>query len=165
MFTWISDFFYAFGKLFPRIFIVKKTHRGLKFVWGSDVREIEPGIHWYWPLITKYKLLPINEQVLLLNTQTLITADNVEVSLSAFLIYKIIDIKAAILNAYDIYQIMDDRIQGIILEEVRENNFEDLINIVLTEKAGEELAIYGVEVVRCRLANLSKSRTFRLIQE
>lgn len=165
MFTWISDFFYAFGKLFPRIFIVKKTHRGLKFVYGSRIKEIGPGVHWYWPLVTRYKLLPINEQVVILSTQTLITADNVEVSLSAFAIIQIIDIKSAILNAYDIYQLMDDRIQGVILEEVRENNFEDLINLKLTEKANEELKDYGIKVLRCRMANLSKSKTFRLIQQ
>ena len=75
---WLQSIFDTILKLFPRLLIVGATHGGVKFVRGSKVVELKPGLHLYWPIVTEIETYCVVRQVIDLPTYTLTTKDYVK---------------------------------------------------------------------------------------
>ena len=56
-FGWIGEIFQTLLRLLPWLVIVPATHAGVAFVHGHRVKKWEPGLHWYWPVVTTYRLM------------------------------------------------------------------------------------------------------------
>ena len=61
-FGWIGEIFQTLLRLLPWLVIVPATHGGVAFVHGNRVKEWKPGLHWYWPVVTSYKLMAVVRQ-------------------------------------------------------------------------------------------------------
>src|SRR4051812_4540810 len=106
---WIGQFFETLALFIPRRVIVRATHRGIKWKWGSTVLELAPGIHWYWPFVSEVENHPIARQTISLPTQTLFTKDHKQVAIGAIVTYRISDIVLAVGEKnYDFYETMRD---------------------------------------------------------
>ena len=44
-------------RFFPWLVIVPATSAGVAFVRGRRIKAWQPGLHWYWPLVTTYKIM------------------------------------------------------------------------------------------------------------
>ena len=58
-FGWLNSLLTTFGKLFPRLVLVRATHRGVLFRWSGAFIVLEPGLRWYWPVTTDIRLVLI----------------------------------------------------------------------------------------------------------
>ena len=60
--AWVGQIFEWVGRFIPRWVIIPPTRGGIKFVHGSKVVPLGPGIHWYWPAVTEYHEYPVARQ-------------------------------------------------------------------------------------------------------
>lgn len=171
-FAWIGQLMEWLGKLIPRLRIVRQTHAGVKFVCGKSVVELQPGIHFYWPITTEVEVIPVARQTHNLVTQVLMTKDGKSVVVGAVVIYKISNIVDALSNNWDIADTIGDVTQMAVVKIVNGWTLDDL-RTELNGKVENELSIevrkrlkhFGVEVDRCGISDFSVCRVHRLITD
>lgn len=167
--SWIGDLVGWFANWIPRMEICRATHRGVKFVRGKHVKEINPGLYMYWPMTTECVTIPVVRQSVNLSPQTLTTKDGHSVMVSPVLIYEIDDIRKALADSYDV----DDTITEIgglaIVDAVTSRTFEEIREDIttdvkrdITEKSRRLLTQFGVKVRVGLLSDFAKCRVIRI---
>lgn len=165
---WIGEIARFVGSLFPRLLIVQASHRGVKYVWGREVVELEPGPHVYWPLVTPVELCAVVRQTIDLPAQLLETADGQVVVASGAIEYEIEDAVAFLAqaeNGYDSIRLVAtgavrDMVTDCTLEELRADR--GMADRLLTGHAQDDLEPYGVRVLRARLSDFARVRPIHL---
>jgi regulator of protease activity HflC (stomatin/prohibitin superfamily) len=171
-FAWVGQIMEWFGKLIPRLLILRSTHAGVKFVCGWRVVELKPGLHLYWPLTTEVQVMPVARQTHNLVTQTLTTKDGRSVIIGAVVIYEINNIVDALSNNWDVSDTISDVTQMAVVNVVHNWNLDDL-RADLTGKVENDLSIetrkqlkpFGVKVLRCGISDFSPCRVYRVITD
>jgi len=169
-FAWIGQIMEWLGKLIPRLLIVRRTHAGVKFVGGSRVVELKPGLHFYWPITTEVEVLPVARQTHNLVTQVLMTKDSKSVVIGAVVIYEINSVVDALSNNWDISDTISDVTQMAVVAIVNNWTFDEL-RAELAGKVENELSIetrkqlkpFGIKVLRCGVSDFSQCRVLKLI--
>ena len=171
-FAWIGQIMEWLGKLIPRLLIVRRTHAGVKFVGGSKIVELKPGLHFYWPITTEVEVMPVARQTHNLVTQTLMTKDKQSIVIGAVVIYEINNIVDALSNNWDVSDTISDVTQMAVVNVVNTWNFEELADQLgakveneLTIETRKRLKPYGVAVHRCGVSDFSKCRVHRVITD
>jgi regulator of protease activity HflC (stomatin/prohibitin superfamily) len=95
-FSWLSDIFNGLLKFIPRPVIVRATHGGVKWYLGKYVKEMKPGWHWVWPLVTDYEVIVTARQTNHQPGQALTTKDKKQIVVSILVVFSIKDIIRAI---------------------------------------------------------------------
>ena len=83
MFEWLSEITSWLVQIVPRMTIIRVTHRGVKFLRGGKLKLVEPGLCWYWPLVTELDIIPVVRQPITTPTQRLVTRDGKRVIAAA----------------------------------------------------------------------------------
>jgi regulator of protease activity HflC (stomatin/prohibitin superfamily) len=169
---WIGQLADFFGTFFPRWVIVPTTHGAIKWVRGSKVVALGPGIHWYWPVTTQFAQHPIVRQATDLRSQTLITKDNQVLAVGAIVVYEISDVEKLVAHTYDPDQTIRDIAMGVIhdvlcgktWEEIRSEQRGGSLDREFRREIKKQLDDYGVRMLRVTLSDLSPARVYRLIQ-
>jgi regulator of protease activity HflC (stomatin/prohibitin superfamily) len=170
-FSWLADIVQAFGKLVPRLCIIRATHQGVKWRRGKDVRAMLPGLHWWWPLTTEVDTIVTARQTLNLPTQVLMTADRQQIVVGTLVVYRIKDVVEAIgKRNWDVECTVSDITQAAIVEVISRATLDDLLSDIsagvekkLTSTCRRRLRRYGVEVNRCAVTDFSTCRVYKLI--
>lgn len=166
---WLGDIIRAIGRIIPRMLVVQRTHGGVAFVRGKHVREIKPGLFWWWPLWTKCILYPVVRQSLNLPSQSLTTQDSLSVTISGVVIYRVMDVVAALTRQWDLNETIRDLSMVAIREVVGSRPFDSInqkrreIDWELKEKLQDSLAAYGVEVLQIALTDFAKAKVISLV--
>jgi regulator of protease activity HflC (stomatin/prohibitin superfamily) len=148
--------------------IVPATSAGVAFVHGRRVKEWKPGLHWYWPLVTTYKLIMTVRQTQRIQSKAIMTKDLKTVTVGALVTYYIDDVVAALAKVADLPSDIMERSQGAILALVSENALEEIqrdrvaFNLALTERVGEALNGYGVQVLQAQLSEFAPCRAIAI---
>jgi regulator of protease activity HflC (stomatin/prohibitin superfamily) len=167
-FGWLGEIFQTILKLLPWLVIVPATHGGVAFVRGHRVKEWKPGLHWYWPVVTTYKLMAIVRQTQMIQSKVVMTKDLRTVTVGALVTYFVDDIVAAISKIADLPSDIMERSQGAILAQVSESTLEEIqadrmgFNYKLTERVGSALNGYGVRILQTQLTEFAPCRAFSL---
>jgi regulator of protease activity HflC (stomatin/prohibitin superfamily) len=168
---WISSIIEWIGQFVPRWVILNTTHAGVKFIRGSRVVKLGPGIHWYWPATTNLHTYPVARQTTNLRAQTLVTSDDRTIIVSGLIVYRVDDVVALIARNYD----ADDTIEEIALSAVNavcsSMSWEDLkkayqtraLDRELRKRTRHALETYGVHVMKATLTDLAPCRVIRLV--
>ena len=161
---WIGEVARFVGSLFPRLLIVQRSHRAVKYVRGAHVRELLPGLHVYWPLVTVVETCAVVRQVLNLPTQLLETADLVPVAAGGIVEYEVDDAVLFLAECENGYEAISAVATAAIRRVVTEREYENLggLDLALTRAARRDLRSYGVRVLRARLSDLAKVRPVHL---
>jgi regulator of protease activity HflC (stomatin/prohibitin superfamily) len=161
-FGWIADIIHWFASLIPRRCLVRKNYGGVKYVRGSKVKEMKPGIHWYWPFVTEIELFPTARQTQTLSAQALMTRDHQKTTVRGIVIYDIDNVQTALADNYDINDTIGDIAMSSIVESVTKRELDDLLLHVsngvsdeITAACREELSEYGVRVYRTKIVDCS----------
>ena len=125
-FGWIGEIFQTLLKLLPWLVIVPATHGGVAFVRGHRVKEWKPGLHWYWPLVTTYKLMATVRQTQMIQSKIVMTKDLQTVIVGALVTYYVDDVVSAIAKIADLPSDIMERSQGAILAEVSESTLKEI---------------------------------------
>ncbi len=160
-FGWLGEIFQALLRIIPWLVIVPATHRGVAFVRGFKVKEWPPGLHWYWPVVTTYKLMVVVRQTQRIQSKVIMTKDLKTVTCGSLVTYHINDIVAAAVNIADLASDVIERSQAAILAAVSKHTIESIqadrvgFNMELTERVSEVLNGYGVEVHQAQLTEFA----------
>lgn len=57
-FAWLNEVMAAFGQVFPRLRIVRKTYVAVVFRHNGTVKIKKPGLLMYWPVVHEIRLIP-----------------------------------------------------------------------------------------------------------
>lgn len=160
---WLSEFISTFVSFFPHLLKVRATHGAVKFVHGKKVVELKPGLHWYWPLVTEVLEIPTARTTYNFDTQVILTRDAKPLAVSAVLVYRVVDVVAALSQSYDVDDTVGDVgnssitrvLSGKTLDEVLESQREGNLQDELTEMCSEELSEFGIEVEAAALTDFS----------
>lgn len=60
--TWLNDLAQWLGRWVPRLVLIEPTHRGVKFTWRGEAREVGCGLVLYWPMASKLVQVPVTTQ-------------------------------------------------------------------------------------------------------
>lgn len=169
--AWVSQIADWIGKFIPRWIIVDPTRQGIKFVRGKRVVVCQPGIHWYWPLVTEWQDWPVVRQADDLQSQTIVTVDDKTIAVSGLLVYKVTDLATLVTSAYSPMQLVQDIALTAVHDVCCSMTWEDLkaeqrkgtLDTKLRNAAKAQLKEYGVDVVKCMLIDLAPARVFKLI--
>jgi regulator of protease activity HflC (stomatin/prohibitin superfamily) len=167
-FGWIGEIFRTLLKIIPWLVIVPATHGGVAFVRGYRVKEWKPGLHWYWPVVTTHKLMTTVRQTQMIQSKVVMTKDLKTVIVGALVTYVVDDVVAAISKIADLPSDVIERSQGAILGEVSESTLEEIqsdrisFNQTLTERVGEALNGYGVQILQAKLTEFAPCRAFSI---
>ena len=167
-FGWIGEIFQTLLKFFPWLVVVPATHAGVAFVRGHRVKEWPPGLHWYWPLVTTYKLMTIVRQTQRIQSKVVMTKDLKTVTVGALVTYYVDDVVSAVAKIADLPSDIMERSQGAILAEVSERTLDEIqrdriaFNLSLTARVGEALNGYGVQILQAQLSEFAPCRAIAI---
>lgn len=163
-FGWIGEIFQTLLKLLPWLVIVPATHEGVAFVLGKHVRKWGPGLHWYWPVATQYKIIAVVRQTQLIQSKVVMTQDHKTVIVGALVTYYIDDVVTALAKVADLASDVMERSQGAIFETISKYSLEEIqadrssFKDVLTQRSGEALNGYGVQILQVQLTEFAPTR-------
>jgi regulator of protease activity HflC (stomatin/prohibitin superfamily) len=165
---WIGEIFQTLLRLIPWLVIVPATHGAVAFVRGHRVKEWKPGLHWYWPVATSYKLMVVVRQTQLIQTRIVMTKDQKTVMVGALVTYFVDDVVAAIAQIADLASDVMERSQGAIFATVGAHTLDEIhadrgeFNQMLTDRVSKSLNGYGVQVLQAQLTEFAPCRAFAL---
>ena len=168
-FAWLSDIFGAIIRFFPRLVIVRKTHGGVAFKRGKHIKEIEPGLIFYWPMITELETYPVVRQSLNLPSQTLTTTDGTPITVSCVIIYRIRSIVTALTVQWDLNETIRDLSLAAVKGYVSSHSFDELLGQhgeaegALTAELRAALRGYGVEILKAAMTDFARTRVVSLV--
>jgi len=170
-FDWINDLIQALFSFIPRPLIIRATHGGVKWRWGSHVIELKPGVTIWWPLTTEVCTLVTARQTYNSPTQALMTKDKREVVAGGVIVYSIKDVLQAIgKRNWDVDTTVNDMTQAAIVEVVTKHTLDDLlanlcgdIATSLTRTCRKELRQFGVYVHRAAVTDFSTCRAYNMM--
>ena len=159
-FGWIGEIFETLLKLLPWLVIVPVTHCGVAFVRGYRVKEWKPGLHWYWPVTTVYKLMVTVRQTQRIQSKILMTKALRTVTVGALVTYVVDDVVAAV--AHIAPSDIMERSQGAILAAVSSRTDRCAFNTDLTHTVGCALNGYGVKVLQAQMTEFAPCRAIAI---
>ena len=68
-FAWLNDLMRWIARWVPRIVLIPATHRGVLFGRAGRVLELEPGLCWYWPIVSELHKICTVERTMLNSAQ------------------------------------------------------------------------------------------------
>lgn len=170
MFSSISDFLESVGQIIPRVKNIKPYQKAIKFIWGSKVKILGPGVTIVWPVSTEITILPVNRQTISLGYQTLTTKDGKSIVVSAALQHHINDIEKYVLENSEPEETIIEAASSIFRNFIASNTLEEILrnissgetNKTMSDKAREELLEFGINVEFFRLTDVSPTRVITL---
>jgi regulator of protease activity HflC (stomatin/prohibitin superfamily) len=170
--AWIGQLAEWIGRFFPRFVILTTVEGGVKFVHGSRVVALGPGLHCYWPLVTVLETFPTARQTDNLPTQTLTTKDDKVVAVGGMVIYEVNDVEKLLAYTHDgIKTIQDctlttihDVCCNMTWDELKAERRRGTLNTKLKNASQKELSPYGVRVIKCMLTDLAPTRVYKILQ-
>jgi regulator of protease activity HflC (stomatin/prohibitin superfamily) len=170
--AWIGQIAEWVGKFFPRWIVMPVTMGGVKYVGGSRVVAMGPGVHFYWPARTIIDTYPTASQTDNLPSQTMETENGVSFTVGGMVTYSVDDVVMLLTRSFS----GQKRIQASTLaaihtvccrmtwDELKSEQRRGTLDTKLKNAAQRELAAYGVKIEDCQLTDLARTRVYRLIQ-
>lgn len=142
---------------------VNTGETGLLFRYGRAVRVAEPGFHYLIPFLWTMRVLPTRSRALDLPAQTVTTFEGLVYEVDASLVYRVVDVKKALIEIADLKQGMLQMLGLAIQEILRARQHGDLrrsdaLDQELVARMGERLAPWGVIVERAGFTSIRPSR-------
>jgi len=167
-FAWLGKLVEFFGSFFPRLLIVKSSHRSVKYVHGKARVLLMPGVHCYWPIVTEVEHCCVVRQVLDLKSQILETKDGHTVVAAGLVVYEIHDAETFLADNENGFDSIADIACAAIRKVVVRSTMEQLragssvLDMRLTRETQKLLDAFGVNVEYARLTDFAKVRALHL---
>lgn len=171
-FAWVNQLAEWLGAFFPRLVILDTTESAVKFVRGRHVKVLGPGVHCYWPLLTKLKEYPTARQPEQLREQTFVTTDDKTIAVGGIIVYEVTDISRLVAYTWQGDKAVKDIALSAVHDvccklswsELKDEQRRGTLDTKLKNQAQKDLESYGVKVLKVMLTDLAPTRVFRLVQ-
>lgn len=166
----LIDAILSSARLFRVCVVLREYERGVVLRWGRFHREIGPGFRWMWPFNVEECLYStVVLETMDLGPQSLTTADEVAVVVRPVVTFTIDDVRKFLLEVDGAKNVIEDATCGILArlvigatwERVRSDEFQAEV----LRKVRAAARRWGVEVSAVQFADLTRSRSLRLIQQ
>ena len=144
----------------PRFTIVQPDEKGVRVTCGGWVENLDPGLHWYWPMLTTMDTVNVSPQFIDLPNQYVTTDDGDTVAISGVVGYHIIDPKEALYNVQDYDVSLPNLAMGIIASKVGSDSLTDDVLAELNNRAEP----WGIEIDSVIITDYAECWCVRLIQ-
>ncbi len=168
-FAWIQQLWTFITSLIPHLALMQKNYGGVKFKRGGKVKEIKPGLYWWWPIITNVEEIPTKQQTIRLESQSLTTKDDISVTTSLIVVYNITDVVTAIVDV-DVEDVIGDTALFSAVEVVTPKTFEECktelaskIPKLLKQKCHRDLSKIGVSVKKAFLCDFAETTVYSVM--
>ena len=175
-FEWVNELLHWLIAWLPTFDLCEITHRGIKvsariFKGGVRVKEIGPGLYWYWPRMTKVYTCSVVPEPYDLPTQSVDSADGEAIMFSVSLVCKVRNVRKWLTEVEDGESIIKEigagaatdciarRERDTILEDFPEGGLEKELYKATQAALSRR---YGVEVVEARLTDCCKHTCHRV---
>lgn len=141
------------------IIVIPQAHVGYQEMLGYSRTQLNPGIHLNLPILHSTRVFPTYEIGAELTNMDAYTKDNVPVTCSGTLFYKLFDVEKAAYEVVDVessvMSIGKSCARSVIgkLDYDKITQERNLINQELVETVGKSIAMWGVECTRFELQN------------
>lgn len=168
MFDRIFDFITAVWEWFIPFIIIDIYEMGVVLRFGKPVRVIKPGLRWLIPLgIEKCKFETVVRQTSYLDPQSLTSEDGKSVTISAILVYEIIDIQKFLCEIEDGETDVQNMCYGIITDCVETSFWEDIRTSEFNKDVLKRCRIMctkfcGVKLIAVKYSDKATARNIRL---
>lgn len=171
-FEWLDKLAEYLAAFVPRLAIVDTTHGAVKFRYGKQPIALKPGLHFYWPLVTKFVTYPTARQSTDLRTVTTVTSDNVTLLVGGMIVYEIEDIGAIVAHTWDPDNTINDLAISAIADVVcGRYTYQELLlkrhngelEKELFDRLKADLEDYGVRVLTVRLPDMCPTTVVKMV--
>lgn len=170
--SWIGYVAEWVGRFFPRWIILNTTEGAAKFVRGSKVVMLGPGIHWYWPVTTEIKNWIVARQAIDLPTQTIVTIDGKVIAVGGMVLFRIVEARTLIADTWDPDRTIRLKAAGVVHNVCSRGSWADLqtaknggaLNLELRRAMRKKLKPYGVRVLDATLTDFAPCRVLKVVQ-
>lgn len=135
---------------------------------GRYRRDLVPGLIWKLPLADRIMTCDARVHFYSTNAHSLITRDGVPVVVSALMSFRAAQPRPAILGAQKFGQSVWDGTAATLAAMVTDGTFEELptadFSMRLLDRVKAENAPYGIDVLTCRLNDVARARTYRVVR-
>ena len=165
----VIDWLYAFWPLR----IVHDWEQGVRCVLGNakDLLTSQnglfgSGLHWFWPCIGEIEVAETNIEVVETALQTVLSSEELPVTFSLGLKYRIWNLKHMYQQIHDASETLDNEIAstaGYVASHLEVSNMCDQLCEQTLLETKHQLGEWGIEIVSLRLMNFSEAQPIRLI--
>jgi regulator of protease activity HflC (stomatin/prohibitin superfamily) len=140
--------------------IVKQYEKGVLFRLGRLRGTLEPGLRIIIPLIDRLHRVSLRIITLPIQSQGIITRDNVSVDVSAVAYYRVVDAVKSVIAIEDVRAAIDQIAQTTLRKVVGQHTLDEIladtdrINIDIRENLDVTTAVWGVEVTLVELKDI-----------
>jgi len=163
---WIGQIAAWLRQFIPKWVIIPATHGGIKWVKGKRLVVLEPGIHFYWPVVTILQAYPVVRQSVDLRPQVMVSLDKKTFSASVVMTYTVEDLGLLLSTTFDPDEVMGEISLAAIYEVLTHCTLEELqttdITNTLTDSIQALVVPYGVNVIRAALTEMAPCRVLKL---
>jgi regulator of protease activity HflC (stomatin/prohibitin superfamily) len=140
--------------------VVKEYERGVHFRLGKIIDTKNPGLRVIWPVIDRLKLVSLRIVTMPIQSQGIITRDNVSVDIAAVAYYKVIDPEKSIVAIEDVSAAINQIAQTTLRKVVGKHTLDETlaeteqINADIREILEVTAEEWGVEVTLVELKDI-----------
>jgi regulator of protease activity HflC (stomatin/prohibitin superfamily) len=140
--------------------IVKQYEKGVLFRLGRLRGSLEPGLRIIIPLVDILHRVSLRIVTLPIQSQGIITRDNVSVDVSAVAYYRVVDAVKSVVAIEDVRAAIDQIAQTTLRKVVGQHTLDEIladtdrINIDIRENLDVTTAVWGVEVTLVELKDI-----------
>lgn len=141
--------------------VVSQYETGIVFRFGKIVSKLDPGFNFVIPFIDYVTKVDLRTQTLLLESQSVITKDNISLGVSAVAYFKIADANKTIVEVQDVNSAVDQLAQTILRNIIGQFEFDDIlskreeINKQIKSAIDEHTEPWGIAVSLVEIKDIS----------
>lgn len=148
--------------------VVPEDRAAIMLRLGRFSRIVMPGLCWKIPFADSVMTCDARTHFYQTNAHSLVTSDDVPVVVSAIMSFRVKCPKAAILSQIEFGRSVWDGTSSAIACLVSANSFRDLhgerFSSDLLATVSEENDQYGTEIITCRLQDIARAKTYRVLK-
>jgi hypothetical protein len=159
-----------FFDIIPRAFIVCADEIGIRFRLGKYVSILKPKLYFYIPLFTQCRRVKKSKQSLTMKKQSLTVACGSTIFVESMCIFRVIDIKKAVLECEDYRDIAEDVMLANVKAKLLKKTFPQICkHIIKIEKeickeSKKVMDSFGLELMAFRMMDITKCISLNNIQ-
>ncbi len=166
----IIDFILQFLSDFLPFFTTNEWQQTVVLRFGKVHRVKKKGFHFKIPFFDEPLHYSVITTTMETRPQTIVTKDNIEVTIQTVIKYSISDVEKHVITIYDAVDAIIDITQGHAMNQVNDHTYDECRDTLslsneITKKVRNEVKRYGVDIEQITLTNFVKTRNFRLFNE
>lgn len=140
--------------------VVTEGQHAVRFTLGRAGEIVGPGIHWKWPVVQKFVVKCTRDTTLAINAQVVQVAEDLVYQFSASVIYKIVDLRRAVVEIDDVSSGLSNAISMAVQRALRKRGRGDVLNVEAIAKdveaeTAELAAHWGVKIIQFGFRDLA----------